>query len=143
MNLIWGIILISITLKCWIGQIIITLSPKMAETIKIIEPKSDVDQTYFTYIRSEAIWGAISLWILPITGILLIINNAFWTYFGLVGGGIYLCFTGYSIVSRLTMQKRGINIGSSRNLKVTYIFLTFWGLIALVTIIMAITTLKL
>ena len=87
MNLIWGIILISISLKCWIGQIIITLSPKMAETIKIIEPESDVDQTFFTYIRSEAIWGSLSLWILPIAGILLIINNAFWTYFGLVGGG--------------------------------------------------------
>ena len=78
-----------------------------------------------------------------IAGILLIINNDLWIYFGLVGGGIYLCFTGRGIASRLTMQRRGINIGSSKNLKVNYIFLTFWGLIALITIIMAIATLTL
>ena len=30
MNLIWGIILISVTLKVWIGQIIIAFSPKVA-----------------------------------------------------------------------------------------------------------------
>ncbi len=143
MNLIWGVILISVTLKCWIGQFIIALSPKVAVKIRIAEPESDVDPTFFADMRGEAIWGALSLWTLPIAGILLIINNALWTYFGLVGGGIYLYFTGRGIASRLTMQRRGIHIGSSKNLKVNYMFLTLWGLIALVTIIMAVATLTL
>ncbi len=141
MNLIWGIILISVTLKCWIGQIIIALSPKVATKIRIAEKESDVDPTFFADMRGEAIWGALSLWTLPIAGILLIINNALWTYFGLVGGGMYLYFVGRGIASRLTMQHRGIHIGRS-NLKVN-LFLTLWGIIAIVTIIMAVTTLTL
>jgi hypothetical protein len=141
MNLIWGIILISVTLKCWIGQIIIAISPKTAVKIRIIESESDLDPTFFVDMRGEAIWDAVSLWTLPVAGFLLIINNALWTYFGLVGGGMYLYFVGRGIASRLTMKRRGIHIGRS-NLKVN-LFLTLWGIIAIVTIIMAVAALTL
>ena len=105
MNLIWGIILVSVTLKCWIGQIIIALSPKVAVKIRITEPESDVDPTFFADMRGEAIWDAITLWTLPFAGILLILNNTLWTYFGLVGGGMYLYFVGRNIASHLIMQR--------------------------------------
>ncbi len=143
MNLIWGIILVSVTLKCWIGQIIIALSPKVAAKIKIIEPESDVNQTFFADMRGEAIWDAITLWILPFSGMLLVLNNSLWTYFGLVGGGMYLYFVGRTITSHLIMQRHGIHIGRSKKLKVKYIILTLWGLVAVITIIMAVTTLTL
>ena len=143
MNLIWGIILVSVTLKCWIGQIIIAFSPKVAAKIKIIEPESDVNQTFFADMRGEAIWDALTLWTLPFSGILLIINNNLWAYFGLVGGGMYLYFVGRTITSHLIMQRHGIHIGRSKKLKVKYIILTLWGLVAVITIIMAVTTLTL
>ena len=143
MNLIWGIILVSVTLKCWIGQIIIAFSPKVAAKIKIIESESDVNQTFFADMRGEAIWDALILWTLPFAGILLIINNNLWTYFGLVGGGMYLYFVGSTITSHLIMQRHGIHIGRSKKLKVKYIILTLWGLVAVITIIMGVTTLTL
>ena len=143
MNLIWGVILISVTLKCWIGQIIIAFSPKVAVKIKIAEPESDVDPTFFADMRGEAIWDAISLWTLPFAGILLVLNNNLWTYFGLIGGGMYLYFVGRRIASHVSMQRHGIHIGKSKKLKVKYLILTLWGLVALVTIIMALATLTL
>ena len=141
MNLIWGIILVSVTLKCWIGQIIIAFSPKVAVKIRIAEPESELNPTFFADMHGEAIWDTIILWTLPFAGILLIINNPLWTYFGLVGGGMYLYFVGRGIASSLTMQRRGINIGRSKKLKVKYIILTLWGFVAVVTIIMAVLTL--
>jgi hypothetical protein len=138
-NLIWGIILVSVTLKCWVGQIIIAFSPKVAVKIKIAEAKSDVDSTFFADMRSQAIWDAFSLWTLPVTGVLLIMNNNLWIYFGLIGGSMYLYFVGRGITSRLIMKRRGINIGKS-NLKVNLV-LTLWGFMAIVTIIMAVMTL--
>ena len=140
MNLIWGIILVSVTLKCWIGQIIIAFSPKVAEKIKIAEPESDVNQTFFLEMQGAAIWDAVSLWTLPFAGILLILNNKLWTYFGLVGGGMYLYFVGRGIASHSTMQRKGINIGRAKKLKVKYMILTLWGFIAIVTMIMAVET---
>ena len=105
-DLIWGIILVSTTLKCWVGQIIIAYSPKAAAKIRIIEPESDVDLTFFADMQGAAIWDAISLWTLPFAGILLLFNNSLWPYFGLIGGGMYLYFVGRGIASHLTMQHR-------------------------------------
>lgn len=136
MNLIWGVILVSVTLKCWIGQLIIAISPKIAVKIRIAESEDDLDQTFSADMRGEAIWDSLILWILPVAGLLLVINNSYWAYFGLIGGGMYLYFVGRGIVSRLTMQRRGINLGKS-NLKVNF-YLVLWGIISVVTIIMAV-----
>jgi len=143
MNLIWGIILVSATLKIWIGQIIISFFPKVAEKINIIEPKSGVDKTYYLDMRGSAIWDSISLWTLPLAGILLILNNNLWTYFGLIGGSMYLYFVGRAIASNLKLHRNEINIGRSNKLKVKYMILSIWGIIALVTIFMAVVDLGL
>lgn len=140
MNIIWGIILVSITLKVWIGQIIIAFFPKIAKKINIIE--SNVDKTFFLVLRGEAIWDALTLWILPLAGILLILNNSLWTYFGLIGGGMYLYFAGRSLASNFTLHHNGINIGKSKKLKNKLIILTLWGVMSVVTIIIALLELS-
>ena len=107
------------------------------------EPESDVDSTFYADVRGEAIWDAIILWTLPVAGILLILNNALWAYFGLVGGGSYLYFAGRGIAVRIAMRRREIYIGKPSTIKLFYVFLTLWGLIAMVTIIMAVGALPL
>ena len=144
MHVFWGVILIIFTmLVCWLGQIISVFSPKLALKLGLTESESDVDSTYYADVRGEAIWDTIILWILPVAGILLILNNALWAYFGLVGGGSYLYFAGRGITTRLVMQRRGIRIGTPSTLKLFYVFLALWALIAIVTIIMAISALPL
>jgi hypothetical protein len=144
MNLIWGAILVIFTLiLCWLGQVINASSPTLAVRLGLDAPESDVDPTFFVDGRGEAIWDALILWTLPAAGILLILNSPFWAYFGLVGGGIYLYFAGRGIVVRLLMQRRGIRIGKPGTLKVAYAFLSLWGLMAVVTIVMAVAALPL
>jgi hypothetical protein len=109
----------------------------------LTESESGVDPTFYADVRGEAIWDTIILWTLPVVGILLILNNALWAYFGLVGGGSYLYFAGRGIVVRLAMQRRGIRIGKPGTLKLFYVFLTLWGVIAVVTIVMAAAALSL
>lgn len=144
MNLIWGVLLIIFTLiMCWLGQIISALLPTLATKIGLIEPEADVDSTFYADVRGEAIWDSMILWTLPVTGVLLIVNSPWWPYFGLVGGGMYLYFAGRGIAVRLIMQRRGIRIGKPETLKVVYVFLALWGLIAVVTIVMAVAALPL
>jgi hypothetical protein len=138
MNIIWGAILIIISLIGWLGQIITALSPTVAAKLGVAEPEADVDPTFYADVRGESFWDMAILWTLPVAGMLLVVNNPYWVYFGLVGGGIYLYFAGRGIVVRLVMQRRGIRIGKPETLKVAYVFLTLWGLIAVVTIIMAV-----
>ena len=138
MDLFWGVILIIFTLLvCWLGQTISAFSPRLAVKMQLTELESDVDPAFYADVRGEVIWDTMILWTLPVAGILLIFNNALWAYFGLVGGGSYLYFAGRGIAVRLVMQRRGIRIGAPGTLKLFYVFLTLWALIAVVTIIMA------
>ena len=142
MNLIWGAILIIFTLiLCWLGQVISALWPTVATKVGLTEPETDVDPTFYADGRGEAFWDMAILWTLPVAGILLILNSPWWAYFGLVGGGMYLYFAGRGLIVRVVMQRRGIRIGRPETLKLFYAVLTLWGLIALVTIVMAVAAL--
>jgi hypothetical protein len=144
MDLFWGVILIIFTLLvCWLGQTIAAFSPKLAVKLGLTESESEVDPAFYADVRGEAIWDAMILWTLPVAGILLILNNTLWACFGLVGSGSYLYFAGRGIAVRLAMQRRGIRIGKPGTLKLFYVFLTLWGVIAMVTIIMAVAALPL
>ena len=144
MNIIWGTILIIFTLiVCWLGQVIAVTVPALATRLGIIELEADVDPVFFADVRGEAIWDALMLWTLPLAGVLLILNNPWWAYFGLVGGGMYLYFAGRGIAQRLVMQRNDIRIGKPAQLKLFYAVLALWGLIAVVTIGMAVIALPL
>ena len=144
MNIIWGAILIIFTLiLCWLGQVINASAPTLAARLGLAESESDVDPTFFVDGRGEAIWDAMILWILPVAGILLIVGSPWWVYFGLVGGGMYLYFAGRGIVVRLVMKRHGIRIGKPGTVRLFNVVLTLWGLMGVVTIIMAVAALPL
>ena len=143
MNLIWGSILIIFTLSGWLAQVINAYSAELAAKWGLSEPESDVDATYFVDGRGEAVWDAMSIWTLPVAGVLLILNNPSWAYFGLVGGGMYLYFAGRGIVVRVFMNRRGIRTGNPGTVKLAYAFFIASGLIGVTTIIMAAAALPL
>ena len=143
MNLIWGAILTIFSLFGWIGQAITAFSPKVAVKLGLTEPEPDVDPAFYADVRGEAVWDTMILWTLPVAGMLLMLSNSLWAYFGLVGGGMYLYFAGRGILVRLTMQRRGIRIGMPKTLASIYVFLSLIGLVAVVTVNKAVAVLSL
>lgn len=142
MEIIWGAVLTILTLIAWVGQTIIAFSPKLGAKLGVGEAESDVDPTYYIDARGEAIWDSLIIWILPVSGILLMFNNPLWVYFALVGGGSYLYFAGRIISTRIMMQRHGIRIGTPTNIRISYLFVSLWALAAITTIIMAIATIN-
>ena len=143
MNIIWGIILTILSSIGYFGQAISAFLPEAATKLGLTEAESEVDPTFYADVRGEAFWDTAILWTLPVAGVLLVLNNPMWTYFGLVGGGMYLYFAGRGIIVRRVMQQRKFHIGTLDSLKVAYTFLALWGLAAVVTIAMAIAELPL
>ena len=138
MNTIWGIILFIISSIGYFGQAISTFWPETAVRLGLTEAEADVDPTFYADVRGEAIWDTAVLWTLPVAGVLLLLNNPIWVYFGLAGGSMYLYFAGRGIVVRRVMQRRGIRIGTPQTLRVIYFFLALWRVTAVIAIIMAI-----
>jgi len=143
MTIIWGVFLLVLSTIAYFGQVVTAFWPETAVKLNLTEPKSEVDPTFYADVRGEAYWDILILWLLPVASILLLLNNPNWTYFGLMGGGIYLYFAGRGVITRWLMQKQGIEIGTPDTLKVNYIFLVLVGVAALITIVMAISDVRL
>jgi len=141
MNVIWGIAVVVLSLLAWAGQTLAWFAPSTAVRWQLMEAEDDVDPLYWADIRAEALWDATTLWVMVAAGGLLIADAASWPYFGLVGGGMYLYFSGRGISARLTMTRRGFRIGTPQSVRTGVIFLAVWGVMALITIVVAIAAL--
>jgi hypothetical protein len=113
------------------------LTPKFAQRIGLMEPQEDVGPAFYADVRGETRWDSLTLWTLPFAGTLIILNSPLWIYFGIVGGSMYLYFSGRAIFTRFELKRKGMRIGKAQLLKVYYIFSALWGLIGLSTIIKA------
>ena len=97
-----------------------------------------MELAYRADIRGEALWDFYTLWT-SVAGILLILDAASWTSFGLVGGGVYIYFAGRGILTRLELNRRGFRIGDPANVRLGLVMLGVWGLAGLITVVAAIS----
>ena len=134
MNVFWGIVVVALSLLAWGGQTVSWIAPDLAARLSLMEPEDSVEPTYWADIRGEAPFDFITLWPMVVAGVLLILDNSAWAYFGLVGGGMYVYFAGRGIFTRVAMQHRGFRVGNPLNLKIGYAFLVVWGLMGLIVI---------
>jgi hypothetical protein len=137
MEVIWGSVLVVLGLLAWGGQSISLMDPTRAARWNLTEAEEKVEPAYWADIRGEALWDFYTLWTLPVAGILLILDAASWTSFGLVGGGVYVYFAGRGILTRLELQRRGFRIGDPANVRLGLVMLGVWGLVGLTTVIAA------
>jgi hypothetical protein len=141
MDLTWAVVMILFGLLAWGGQTLARFVPETANRLGLVESEDAVEPLYWADIRGEALWDFLTLWTLPIAGILLAIGHDAWPYFGLVGGGVYVYFAGRGILTRLEMQRRGFRIGAPSSVRVGVTMLGVWGVVGLITIVAASNTL--
>lgn len=142
MQIVWGILIVVLSVLCWGGQTVSWLAPSTAVKLALMEAEEDVEPTYWADIRGEAVWDSLTLWPMVVAGVLLIIDNAAWTYFGLVGGGVFVYFSGRGIFTRAAMLRRGLRIGTPQNVNQGMVFLAIWGVMGLITITVAVFSLS-
>ena len=141
MNVMWGAVIILLSLPCWAGQVTSWLWPTAAVRLQLTEDPATVDAVYAADIRGEAIWDSFTLWTMPVAGVLLTVDSEAWAYFGLCGAGIYLYFAGRGILTRRVMQQRGLHIGSPESASIAYVALGVWGVLAAVVLAFALVSL--
>jgi hypothetical protein len=141
MQIFWGIVVLALSLLCWGGQAVVCWAPTVGVKLGLSEAEADVELTFWADVRGEALWDFFTLWTLVVAGVLLIIDDTAWAYFGLVGGGMYVYFAGRGVLTRAAMLRRGLRIGTPRGVKVVFAFLAIWGLMGFSTIIAALTVL--
>lgn len=142
MAIAWGIVLVVVGGLAWVGQTISWLAPARAQQWGLMERESDVDPAFFADVRGEARWDALTLWALPVAGVLLAADSSSWAYFGLVGAGSYGYFAGRGVSTRMVLRGDGVRIGEPESVRVAIGFLLVWGATALITLIAAVEALR-
>ncbi|UCG62162.1 MAG: hypothetical protein JSV52_02435 [Candidatus Zixiibacteriota bacterium] len=133
-----GIVVIVLGLMCWIGQGLAVFAFPMAVKFGLFEPEEELDQSLYLFERlAQGIMDVLLAWILPLSALLMILDNAFWPLFALVGGGIYLYFPGLFMISRIVLKKHGKKVGSPSSVRTAYIFGTVWIVAAITMIVLA------
>lgn len=141
MGMAWGFVVVALSVVCWGGQAVSWLAPATAVRFSLAEGEDTVDPTFFADVRGEAVWDTLTLWTMPVAGVLLIADNAAWTYFGLVGGAMYVYFAGRGVSTRIAMRRRDVQIGTPQNVTLGLVFLSIWGVMGLVTMVAAVVAL--
>lgn len=142
MSVLWGVIVVLLSLLSWAGQAVSLLAPDRAVRWQLMEAEDEVEPTFWADVRAEALWDTFTLWTMVVAGVLLIADVHAWVYFGLVGGGMYLYFGGRGILARAAMERRGLRIGSPQNVRLGYVFSALWATMALITIVAAIVSIE-
>jgi len=137
MALVWGLVLIALSLLCWGGQMIAWFAPHTAERLALTESEDTVEPAFYADVRGEALWDTFTLWVLLPAGVLLIADSEAWPYFGLIGASVYVYFAGRGILTRRALERRGLRIGSASGVKTAYVMLSVWGVAGLATIVAA------
>ena len=142
MNVAWGLVVLLLSSLCWLGQVVSSIAPDLAVRLGLQEADDAVEPVYAADGRGEAAWDALTLWTMAVAGLLLVLDEPAWAYLGLVGGGTYAYFAGRGILTRMTMLRRGFEVGTDANVRRAFAFLTIWGVMALITIVVAVADLR-
>lgn len=137
MNVAWGIVLVVLGLLAWAGQVYSWMAPTAAARLGLTEAEESVYPAFYADVRGEAAWDALTLWTLPVAGILLVADAAVWAPFGLIGGGMYSYFGGRGIFSRISLRARGHAIGSPGSVTTALFALGLWLAVGVITIVAA------
>lgn len=124
-------------LLAWGGQVLTVFSRSMAVRLGLAESPSVIDPAFDADVRGEAPWDLLTLWTLPLAGLLLLFDEPNWAYLGMAGGAIYFYFGGRGIAQRLTMGRSGIPVGSAGAVRTAIIALAIWAAAGLVTVALA------
>ncbi len=128
MNIAFGTVVTILGLLGWFGQLLTWMHRPTAVKWGMAEAEADVDPVFLADTKGEAAWDSFVLWLLPVAGILLILNHAWWPYFGVTGGAIYVYFAGRSLSTRRVFKQRGIRICKAELDRVYTGAIALWGL---------------
>lgn len=140
MIVFWGLVLQIFTLF-WLGQLLCVLAPGLAQRLGLIEPAGHTDRVILESERADAIWDSLGNWVLPLAGVLMILDHPAWPYWALAGGGMNVYTAGQVVVRRLWMPRAGIAMGTPAYVRMALFAALFWGVLSLITLAIAVRAL--
>jgi hypothetical protein len=118
----------------YLAQVISSVNFEFAQRLGIQENPRETDSILQTYERFTAYWDLVTLGWLPLSGLLMIIDNTWWPIAALVGGAIYLDTSGREAVKILSLRKEDFKLGTKGQQRIffgSYIVMAIIGIVVI------------
>ena len=124
----------------FVGQIISSVNFSLAQRLGLQENPNETDPLLQRAEKYIAYWDLVTMGWLPLSGILMVINNSAWPLVAFFGSAIYLDAAGREAAKILSFKHEGIRIGSLKQQRFffsTYIIMAVISIVVLAYSLMA------
>lgn len=118
----------------YVAQMISSFNFSLAQRLGIQEKAENADPLLQRSERYTAYWDLLTLVWLPLAGVLMIINHAWWPIISLLAGAIYLDTSGREAAKNLSFRHEGVRVGKEEEQRIFFAFYIMMAVIAIVII---------
>jgi hypothetical protein len=130
-----GIVALLFGLLVFVGQFISTVNFPLAQRLGLQEKDDSTEPLHRRLELNTARWDLAVFWILPLAGILMLLDHSWWPYLALIAGGILIDTAGRETAKLLGLREQGVRVGTSQEVRQ---FQGFFGLMAVIGLWLAI-----
>lgn len=142
MQLILGCVLLIFPGLLFLGQLISTLNFSLAQRLCLQEKSESADSLLLRAERYTAYWDLVTLIWLPVAGLLMVINHAWWPVISLIGAAIYLDAAGREAAKNLSFRHEGIKTGTTKEQRLFFTTYIVMAILAIVVIAYSFSALR-
>jgi hypothetical protein len=106
----------------YLGQLVSVVNFPLAQRLGLQEKPGTADPLFSRLELATARWDLVSLWVLPMAGILMLVDHSWWPVFALIGGGAWADAGGREAVKVLALRQHGVGVGTPKESR-----LALWG----------------
>lgn len=127
----WIMLILGGTL--YAAQVISTIDFRLAQRLGIQEDPDASDPLLQRAERYTAYWDLVTIVWLPLAGLLMILDHAWWPVVALIGGSIYFDTSGREAMKILSFRHEGVRIGGEVQQR---LFFASYGVMVLMAIVL-------
>ena len=120
----------------YVGQIVSVVNFGLAQRLGLQEKPDRADPLFGRLELWAARWDLLSLWILPVAGVLMVFDHPWWPYAAMIGGGTCVDTGGREAAKVLGLRQERVRTGAPGEFRLAlgaYFFLMAIGGLAIVT----------
>ena len=102
------------------GQLISSIDFALAQRLGLQEKADGADPLVARLELGTARWDLLSLWTLPMAGVLMLLGDPWWPCFGLIGGAVAADTGGREAAKVLGLLAHGVRFGATRDVRLAF-----------------------
>ena len=110
-----GVVSLLVGLVGFGGQLTSIVDWPLAQKLGLQESDEHTEPLFRRLEKNTAMWDVFSWWTLPVAGILMLLESAWWPVAAIFAGGVYLDTAGRELAKLRALDREGVETGTERD----------------------------